>query len=89
MAIDNRDVSTNLPATEDAFERSIPQETLSIEETLNSEGDPFLSSFGGVIVMSYLFGRNVNHVHQPLPDDRPLIFREDSGNAIGNWIMYS
>lgn len=72
MMIDNRDVGTNLPATEDAFERSIPQETLSLEETLNSEGDPSLSSFGGVIVMSYLFGRNINHVHQPGPDDRPF-----------------
>ena len=70
MAIDNKDIMTNLPATEDAFERDSPQDTLSLEETLNSEGDAFLSSFGGVIAVACLFGKIVHHVHQPGPDDR-------------------
>lgn len=72
MIIDNKDIMTNLPATEDAFERNIPQETLSLEETLNSEVDPFLSPFGGVVIMAYFFGKNVTHAHQPGPDDRPF-----------------
>ncbi|KAA6406978.1 MAG: Fungal specific transcription factor [Lasallia pustulata] len=72
MTIDNKDILSNLPATEDAFERNTPQETLSLEETLSSEGDSFLSPFGGVIVMANLLGRNLIHVNQPGPDDRPF-----------------
>lgn len=75
--IDNKDIATNLPATEDAFERNIPQETLSLEETLDSEVDPFLSSFGGVVIMAYLFGKNITHAHQPGPDDRPFDLQGD------------
>ena len=70
MSLDNRDIFTNLPSTEDTFDRSIPQETISLDETLNSEGDAPLSSFGGVIVMACLLGRHLNHLHQPGLDDR-------------------
>lgn len=77
MVIDNQDIVTNLPATEDAFERNIPQETLSLEETFNSEVDPFLSPFGGVVIMSYFFGKNVTHAHRAGPDNRPFDLQGD------------
>lgn len=77
MAIDNKDILTNLPATEEAFERNTPQDTLSLEDTLNSAGDASLSSFGGVVVMACLFGRNLNHVHQPGADDRAFDLQGD------------
>ncbi|KAL9120152.1 MAG: hypothetical protein Q9187_003294 [Circinaria calcarea] len=77
MAIDERDIMTNLPATDDAFEQSKPQLTLSLSEAMTSEGAASLSSHAGVVLMACLFGRNLTHLHRPDPNDRP----EDTSNG--------
>ena len=61
---------TNLPATEEAYNKSIPQETPSLETVLNSQGAAALSSFGGVVLMAHFFGCNLLHLQRPEPDDR-------------------
>lgn len=68
---------TNLPATEEAFEQSKPQLTLSLSEAMTSEGAASLSSHAGLVLMACLFGRNLTHLHRPDPDDRP----EDTSNG--------
>jgi hypothetical protein len=70
MVIEERDISTNLPVDELAFETSKPYKTMSLSEALEPTGAHRLSSFGGVILMASLFGRNLTHLHRPGPDDR-------------------
>ena len=36
---------------------------------MTPDGAATLSSFGGVVLMAYLFGRNLNHVHRPQDED--------------------
>jgi hypothetical protein len=85
MTIDERDVSffqlmiqllltiaqimTNLPASDDAFDKSKPMHTSSLEQTLTPNGLGNLHSFGGVVLTAALFGRNLLHLHRPEPDD--------------------
>ncbi|CAM1507286.1 Fc.00g069270.m01.CDS01 [Cosmosporella sp. VM-42] len=69
MTIDERDIMTNLPATEDAFEMSRPEQTQSLNECTSPAGAGKLSSFGGIVLMACLFGRNLVHLHRPDVDD--------------------
>ncbi|KAB8201632.1 fungal transcription factor regulatory middle homology region [Aspergillus parasiticus SU-1] len=69
VLIDERDVKTNLPATEEAFVKSKPQRTLRVEDILAGDGLSTLSSFGSVSFMAYMFGRNLSHLHRPDPQD--------------------
>ncbi|KAE8375117.1 fungal-specific transcription factor domain-containing protein [Aspergillus bertholletiae] len=69
VLIDERDVKTNLPATEEAFVKSKPQRTLRVEDILAGDGLATLSSFGSVSFMAYMFGRNLSHLHRPDPQD--------------------
>ncbi|KAL9064050.1 MAG: hypothetical protein Q9157_007975 [Trypethelium eluteriae] len=62
-------IMTNLPSTEEAFEKSKPQRSISLEQALTPNGASSLSPFSGVIVLSCLFGRNLLHLHRPTPDD--------------------
>ena len=68
---------TNLPATEEAFDRGKPQSTLSLSEAMTSEGASSLSSHAGVVLMACLFGRNLTHLHRPDANDCP----EDISNG--------
>ena len=70
MVIEERDILTNLPVEEPAFEMSKPQKTMSLNDALEPTGAHRLSSYGGVILMASLFGRNLTHLHRPGPDDR-------------------
>ena len=56
-----------MPASEENFERCIPQETppLSSVFNSNSHGATSLSAFAGVIFVTHLFGRNLSHLHRP------------------------
>lgn len=60
---------TNLPASEEAFNNGNPVQTFSLEQALKPSGATKLSSMGGVILMSCMFGRNLLHLHRPSPDD--------------------
>jgi hypothetical protein len=70
MTVDEKDILTNLPASDEAFELSRPEQTPSLQDALGANGVEKLSSFGGVALMACLFGRNLVHLHRPDVDDR-------------------
>ncbi|RYO73852.1 hypothetical protein DL766_010638 [Monosporascus sp. MC13-8B] len=70
MSIDERDVMTNLPATEGSFDMSRPEQTQTLAESTSLSGAAKLSSFGSIVLMACLFGRNLVHLHRPDADDR-------------------
>ncbi|KAM0563886.1 hypothetical protein ACHAPJ_000093 [Fusarium lateritium] len=69
MTIDERDIMTNLPASEEAYNMSRPEQTQSLSECTSPMGAGKLSSFGGIVLMACLFGRNLVHLHRPDADD--------------------
>ncbi|KAF5018592.1 hypothetical protein F66182_9421 [Fusarium sp. NRRL 66182] len=69
MTIDERDIMTNLPASEDAYNMSRPEQTQSLTECTSPMGAGKLSSFGGIVLMACLFGRNLVHLHRPDGED--------------------
>lgn len=69
MTIDERDILTNLPSSEDAFDMSRPEQTLTLNECTGPVGAGKLSTFGGIVLMACLFGRNLVHLHRPDADD--------------------
>ncbi|KAI2629375.1 fungal-specific transcription factor [Xylaria nigripes] len=70
MTIDERDIITNLPSSEEAFNLSRPEVTQTLVDAMNPVGAAKLSAFGGVVLMATLFGRNLTHLHRPDPNDR-------------------
>jgi hypothetical protein len=62
---------TNLPASNEAYERGHEETTTSLTEAMTSEGAQSLSSFAGIVVISCIFGRNLTHLHRTGPYDRP------------------
>ncbi|CAL5874636.1 uncharacterized protein PFLUO_LOCUS8933 [Penicillium psychrofluorescens] len=69
MLIDEQDINTNLPASEESFIKSKPQRTLRLADILAGEGVTTLSPFGCVVVLASLFGKNFLHIHRPSPQD--------------------
>ncbi|KAK7422201.1 hypothetical protein QQX98_001724 [Neonectria punicea] len=69
MTIDERDIMTNLPASEEAYDMSRPEQTQSLNECTSPTGAGKLSSYGGIVLMACLFGRNLVHLHRPDADD--------------------
>ncbi|KAK1598068.1 fungal-specific transcription factor domain-containing protein [Colletotrichum navitas] len=70
MTVDEKDIMTNLPCSEEAFEMSRPEQTQSLQDCMSPSGAGKLSSFGGIVLMACLFGRNLIHLHRPDIDDR-------------------
>ncbi|KAF2731163.1 hypothetical protein EJ04DRAFT_584067 [Polyplosphaeria fusca] len=71
MTIDEKDILTNLPSSEDAFEKSKPMPTCSLDQAMNNaSGVGSLQPFGGIVLTASLFGHNLLHLHRPGPDDR-------------------
>lgn len=70
MTYDELDILTNLPSTEEAYNRSKPEQTISLSEALIGDGASRISPFAGVILMATLFGRNLTHLHRPSAEDR-------------------
>src|ERR1700761_5362822 len=62
MTIDERDIMTDLPASEEAFEMSKPEKTTSLADSMSPTGASKLSAFGGIVLMACLFGRNLIHL---------------------------
>lgn len=60
---------TNLPASEDAFEKSKAMPTGSLDQVLSPNGAANLQAFGGIVLTAAMFGRNLLHLHRPQPDD--------------------
>ncbi|GAB1311227.1 Citrinin biosynthesis transcriptional activator ctnR [Madurella fahalii] len=70
MTVDEKDILTNLPASDEAFELSRPEQTPSLQDAMSPAGAGKLSAFGGIALMACLFGRNLVHLHRPDVDDR-------------------
>ncbi|KAJ4361255.1 hypothetical protein N0V95_002024 [Ascochyta clinopodiicola] len=69
MIIDERDILTNLPASEEAFERSKAMTTGSLEQALKPMGARNLESLGAIALTAAMFGRNLLHLHRPTAED--------------------
>lgn len=65
MAIDEKDVMSNLPASDEAFDMSRPEQTMTLAEAMSPSGAAKLNAFGGIVLMACLFGRNLIHLHRP------------------------
>ena len=65
MTVDERDIFTNLPASDVAFEMSRPETTQPLGDAMSPSGAMKLSSFGGVVLTACLFGKNLLHLHRP------------------------
>lgn len=70
MTIDEKDILTDLPASDEAFEMSKPERTQSLSDAMSPSGASKLSAFAGVVLMACLFGRNLIHLHRPDADKR-------------------
>ncbi|KAI4625320.1 uncharacterized protein J4E87_005167 [Alternaria ethzedia] len=69
MTYDEKDIMTNLPASEEAFDKSKPMDTGSLDQLLNPNGVQNLQPLGGIVLTAAMFGRNLLHLHRPLSDD--------------------
>ncbi|KAJ5564823.1 hypothetical protein N7513_001065 [Penicillium frequentans] len=69
LVIDEHDIMTNLPASEESFLKSKPQRTLRLADIIGGEGVSTLAPFACVVVLANLFGRNLTHIHRPQPSD--------------------
>lgn len=70
MTVDERDISTLLPSSEEAFEKSRPEAGISLHESMCQSGITQLTPFAGIILMACLFGRNLTHLHRPDDDGK-------------------
>lgn len=61
---------TNLPASDEAYDKSMFQQTMTLQESLRTKQPRNLSSMAGVIFMAYFFGQNLSHLHRPEPNER-------------------
>lgn len=63
-------ILTNMPSSEEAFEKSKPMPSVSLEQVLQPGGAEKMQPFGAIALTAALFGRNLLHLHRPGPDDR-------------------
>ncbi|KAK8019894.1 hypothetical protein PG990_005032 [Apiospora arundinis] len=70
MTFDERDIMTDLPASEEAFEMSRPEKTSTLADSMTPAGAARLQPFSSVVLMGCLFGRNLIHLHRPDANDR-------------------
>lgn len=70
MTIEEKDILSDLPCSEEAFEMSKPERSQSLNDSMSPSGASKLSAFAGVVLMACLFGRNLTHLHRPDDDDR-------------------
>lgn len=70
MTIEEKDIMTNLPGTEEAFEQGRPGKPLTLKDAMTADGARHLSPIAGIILMACLFGRNLIHLHRPDGDER-------------------
>lgn len=61
---------TNLPANEDNFDKSIPEDTVSLSASRTPGGVAKMSPFAGVVYIAHVFGQNLNHLHRPATEDK-------------------
>lgn len=70
MTFDERDILTDLPSSDEAFDMSKAERTSSLADSMTPTGASKLSAFGSIVLTACLFGRNLVHLHRPDSDDR-------------------
>ncbi|KHJ31549.1 putative fungal specific transcription factor domain-containing protein [Erysiphe necator] len=71
MIIQEHEVFTNLPSSEEAFESGIPEKTVSLVEAFSLEGVSRISVYAGVLLTSAFFGQFFQHVRGTGPSHHP------------------
>ena len=61
---------TNLPASDEAFENSVPQKTQPLSGAMTSQETAYISPLAGVVLIAHYFGQNLTHLHQPGPNEQ-------------------
>ncbi len=61
---------TVLPASEEAYEKSMAQQTQRLTEAMTPQQVKSLSPFAGVVFVTHFFGLNLTHLHRPEPGQR-------------------
>ncbi|KAL8684091.1 MAG: hypothetical protein Q9224_006624 [Gallowayella concinna] len=69
MAVDERDIKTNLPANEVNYDQSIEEVTYPLSAGITPESASNLSPLAGTVFMAHVFGRNLTHLHRPSEND--------------------
>ncbi|OAA53760.1 c6 zinc finger domain containing protein [Niveomyces insectorum RCEF 264] len=70
MIVDERDITTVLPSSEEAFEMSREEPGVALQEAMCPAGVGQLTPFAGIVLMACLFGRNLIHLHRPDHDNK-------------------
>lgn len=68
-SIEEQDIQTRMPGSDESFDLSRPEHNAFLSDALSPTGVASLSSFAGVALLAALFGRNLTHLHRPGPDD--------------------
>ncbi|KAK0737102.1 hypothetical protein B0T21DRAFT_157427 [Apiosordaria backusii] len=66
--IDTNQVTTHLPASEDAFAKGQEEKSTSLQSPFNGFD---YSTYGGNVVICHIFNQIMKHAHCPMPTDRP------------------
>jgi hypothetical protein len=64
-----KQIMTMLPSTEEAFDKSRPQPTCSLEQAFMHASGSNISAISGVVMITALLGRNLHHLHRPSTND--------------------
>ncbi|KAL3424984.1 transcriptional regulatory protein [Phlyctema vagabunda] len=97
MTINEADIFTNLPSSEEAFDEGKPEISMSLSIALAGDGASRIRSpFAGVIIAAALFGHNFAHIHLRSPNERPYDVsngafwqrHREMDNAISNIFMH-
>ncbi|EFW19132.1 hypothetical protein D8B26_007301 [Coccidioides posadasii str. Silveira] len=70
MAVDERDILTHLPASDEAFLNCRTQKTSSLPDALSGQATSTLSPLAAVVVITCHLGRNLHHLHRPSANDK-------------------
>ncbi|KAI1942459.1 hypothetical protein LOZ66_000860 [Ophidiomyces ophidiicola] len=70
MMVDERDILTYLPASDEAFLSCKAQKSMSLSDALAGQGASTLSSFASVVILTCHLGRNLHHLHRPSANDK-------------------
>jgi hypothetical protein len=62
-------IMTSLPSEEDAFENSIPMVAMSLPQAFSSVPVTQISVLSGVIMITCILGRIMDHLHRPTAND--------------------
>ena len=70
VVIDDREISTNLPSSEQAYLAGTPETAPSLDNVRSGYGMSQVSAFGGAIIIADMIGRIREHLHFERPSDQ-------------------